>query len=105
MSMRGSYPLELSMLQILLCITLSLAVAPSFAQPSTLPLDSIKLPPGFSIELVARVENARQMALGEKGTLFVGSQAGKVHAVRFKANGPPEVLTIASGLRLPVGVA
>jgi len=103
--MRGSYPLELSMLQILLCITLSLAVAPSFAQPSTLPLDSIKLPPGFSIELVARVENARQMALGEKGTLFVGSQAGKVHAVRFKANGPPEVLTIASGLRLPVGVA
>jgi glucose/arabinose dehydrogenase len=94
------------MLQILLCIALSLAGAPSLAQPSALPLESVKLPPGFSIELVARVENAREMALGAKGTLFVGSmQAGKVHAVRFKAGGAPEVLTIASGLRLPVGVA
>ena len=55
---------EVSMLQILLCIALSLAVAPSLAQPSTLPLESIKLPPGFSIELVARVDNAREMALG-----------------------------------------
>ena len=104
--MRGPYPSELLMLQILLCIALSLAAAPSLAQPSTLPLESIKLPPGFSIELVARVENAREMALGAKGTLFVGSmQAGKVHAVRFKTGTAPEVLTIASGLRLPVGVA
>jgi len=104
--MRGPYPSELLMLQILLCIALSLAAAPSLAQPSTLPLESIKLPPGFSIELVARVENAREMALGAKGTLFVGSmQAGKVHAVRFKTGSAPEVLTIASGLRLPVGVA
>src|SRR5215468_4643471 len=106
MSMRGPYPSELSMLQILLCIALSLAAAPSLAQPSTLPLESIKLPPGFSIELVARVENAREMALGAKGTLFVGSmQAGKVHAVRFKPGAPAEVLTIATGLSLPVGVA
>src|SRR6516164_1308365 len=106
MSMRGSYPLEVSMLRILVSIALSLAVAPSLAQPSTLPLDSIKLPPGFSIELVARVENAREMALGAKGTLFVGSmQAGKVYAVRLRPGAPAEVLTIASGFSLPVGVA
>jgi glucose/arabinose dehydrogenase len=76
------------------------------AESGTLPLESIKLPPGFTIELVARVDNARQMALGSKGTLFVGSmQAGKVHAVRWRSGAPAEVLTLASGLALPVGVA
>ena len=44
-----------------------------YAQASDLPIEEIKLPPGFKIELLARVENARQMALGTKGTLFVGS--------------------------------
>jgi len=72
----------------------------------SLPLESITLPPGFAIELVARVENAREMALGAKGTLFVGSmQAGKVYAVRLHPGAPAEVLTIATGLSLPVGVA
>jgi glucose/arabinose dehydrogenase len=46
------------------------------------------------------------MALGTKGTLFVGSiQAGKVHAVRFRPGAAAEVITLASGLRLPAGVA
>ncbi len=73
--------------------------------------DHIKLPPGFSIELWARVDNARQMALGQMdasgGTVFVGSmRAGKVHAVRFDgALRATEVTVIASGLQLPVGVA
>jgi hypothetical protein len=53
----------------------------AFAQPKPLPLENISLPQGFAIELVARVDNARQMALGAKGTLFVGSmRAGKVIA-------------------------
>jgi len=78
----------------------------AFAQPQPLPLETIKLPPGFKIELLARVDNAREMALGAKGTLFVGSmRAGKVYAVRLKPDAPPEVLTLASGLQLPVGVA
>ena len=38
----------------------------------SLPLDRIKLPPGFAIELVARVPNARAMTWGSDGTLFVG---------------------------------
>lgn len=76
-----------------------------------LPLERIRLPPGFVIELWARVDNARQMALGRHdaggGTLFVGSmRAGKVHAVRF---GPDyrvrDVTAVARGLQMPVGVA
>jgi glucose/arabinose dehydrogenase len=94
------------MLRVSLSITCLLLAASARGQPSSLPLESIKLPPAFSIELVARVENAREMALGAKGTLFVGSmQAGKVYAVRLSPGVPAEVSTIASGLRLPVGVA
>jgi glucose/arabinose dehydrogenase len=77
-----------------------------YAQASDLPIEEIKLPPGFRIELLARVDNAREMALGAKGTLFVGSmQAGKVYAVQLKPSGPPAVTVIASGLKMPVGVA
>ena len=90
---------------------LLILISSGMTRSADLPLDLIKLPPGFSIELWARVGNARQMTLGRYdangGTLFVGSmRAGKVHAVPF---GPDfkarEVVTIASGLQLPVGVA
>src|SRR5690606_7810954 len=77
--------------------------------PAKLPLDTIKLPPGFSIEVYAAdVPNARQMALGDKGTLFVGSrQAGRVHAVvdRDGDKRGDQVYTIASGLQMPSGIA
>lgn len=75
---------------------------------STLPLGEIKLPPGFVIELVARVPYARAMTWGDKGTLFVGSSQGSVSAVTFaspNAQGATTVRTIASGLRDPAGVA
>jgi len=73
------------------------------AAADSLPLESLVLPPGFSIELFARVPNARQMALG-KTTLFVGSmRAGKVYAIPLKGDRKPVV--IAEGLSLPVGVA
>ncbi len=76
------------------------------AQPQQLPLENIKLPKGFAIEVVARVENARGMAFGDKGTLFVGSmRAGKVYAIRFAPGTPAQVFTVASGLQLPAGVA
>ena len=55
-----------------------------------------------------KVENARSMALGPQGTVFVGSQyAGKVHAV-VDSNGDHKadrVVVIASGLDQPNGVA
>ena len=85
---------------------LGLIVGSPVARAEDLPLDKIKLPPGFAIELFARVPNAREMALGAKGTLFVGSmEAGKVHAVTLKPDGRAAVTTIATGLSRPVGVA
>ena len=88
----------------LACATLLLA-APSV--DAALPLDSIKLPPGFAIEvLVSDVPNARQMAWGDQGTLFVGSrEAGKVYAVQFTRGEPPRTTVIASGLEMPSGLA
>src|SRR6202171_6320085 len=75
----------------------ALALLCCLAQASDLPIEEVKLPPGFKIELLARVDNAREMALGAKGTLFVGStQAGKVYAVQLKPPGPPVVTVIAS---------
>ena len=76
-----------------------------------LPLESIRLPPGFSIEVWTRIENPRQMALGRHdergGTLFVGSmQAGKVHAVRYGADfRAAGTTTVAKNLARPVGMA
>ena len=76
---------------------------------STLPLNTIRLPPGFSIELVARVPSARAMIWGANGTLFVGSTgAGKVYALTLPPAGTKGALTlhvIASGLAEPAGVA
>src|SRR5450631_3284214 len=92
-------------LSLLMVAALLLGAQASFAETS-LPLDKIELPPGFAIELVARVPNARAMAWGEQRTLFVGSmQAGKVYALTLHAGSAAQIYTIASGLQMPVGVA
>jgi len=77
------------------------------ATAAELPLDLLKLPPGFSIELLARVPNARQMALGDGRVLYVGSmRAGKVHALELDTNyRAGQLHVVAEGLTLPVGVA
>jgi glucose/arabinose dehydrogenase len=76
---------------------------------STLPLNLIKLPPGFNIGLYASdVPNARQMVLSQNGTLFVGTRdRGNVYAVldNNKDGTADEVITIAKGLHMPNGVA
>ncbi len=79
------------------------------APAQKLPLEKIRLPPGYSIELFAMVPNARAMALGRR-TLFVGSRSeGKVHAVAL--TGDPagfsagRVSVVAKDLRMPTGVA
>jgi glucose/arabinose dehydrogenase len=77
---------------------------PRAASPD-LPLERIRLPPGFVIETVARVPNARGMAWGERGTLFVGSAtAGKVYALTLTGR-DTAVRVLASDLREPAGVA
>jgi glucose/arabinose dehydrogenase len=72
------------------------------------PLPRLNLPPGFQIDYFAEnIDDARSMALGERGTLFVGSRkAGKVHAlVDEDADGRADRrYLIAQGLRMPNGV-
>jgi glucose/arabinose dehydrogenase len=75
---------------------------------AALPLESIKLPKGFSISVYAEVEDARSMAMSPNGTLFVGNRSeDKVYAVKdidgdFKAD---KKWVLASGLNMPNGVA
>jgi len=66
-----------------------------------------RLPEGFSVEvLVDGVDNARSLALGDNGTIFVGTrQAGNVYAVRNAFSDSPKVITIAKKLKMPNGVA
>lgn len=68
-------------------------------------LKKIKLPPGFHISVYAdHVLSARQMAWGDKGTLFVGSfSLGVVYAIT-NDNGKHEVKTILKGLKMPTGI-
>ena len=71
-------------------------------------LATIRLLAGFEIEPFAEVPNARQMAWGARGTLFAGTRRdGRVFAVSDEdGDGRGErVRVIASGLRMPAGVA
>jgi glucose/arabinose dehydrogenase len=72
-------------------------------------LKKITLPPGFKIEIYAeKVTNARSMTLSPSGILFVGTRKkGDVYAVidQDKDQKADEMVTIASGLNMPNGVA
>lgn len=94
-------PLCLTLLFLVLCNGIQ-AVA---QDDIDLPLEKIKLPPGFSINLWAKVPDARALSLGAKGTVFVGSRsAGNVYAITDH-DGERRVRIIASKLKLPSGVA
>jgi glucose/arabinose dehydrogenase len=72
------------------------------------PIERIKLPPGFKIEVYAdKVENARSLALGDKATVFVGTRSDSVYAlVDSNHDGKADqVVTVAEGLNAPNGVA
>lgn len=90
-------------------IVLALLMLPwsGYAWADSLP--DIRLPQGFRIEVaVDGVPNARSLALGNQGTLFIGTRrSGRVYAVtdrdgdgRFER---PKVLL--DGLRMPNGLA
>jgi hypothetical protein len=86
-------------------LAVAVAVAPTAcAQPT---LDRIKLPPGFAISVFAdHLPDARSMALGAGDVLFVGTRReGKVYAVPFSEGKATKVITLASGLNSPNGVA
>jgi len=87
----------------------SLWIAPPGQGQSRLPLENIKLPPGFTISLFAEgIQNPREMTLSPSGILYVGTQeAGSVYALpdRNKDNKADQVIAIALGLNTPNGVA
>lgn len=96
--------------RIFIASIMSFAFSFSAFAERNLPLQLIKLPPGFKIELYAEnVPNARSLTLGAKGTVFVGNrnQPGNVYAlVDADKDGKAEkVFTIAENLRSPNGVA
>src|SRR5712691_3803946 len=88
----------------LACLALALAQA---APAQRLPVELIKLPPGFEISVFADdVPDARSLALGKNNVLFVGTRTqGSVYAVRYRDAKATRVITLASGLSMPNGVA
>jgi glucose/arabinose dehydrogenase len=73
---------------------------------SELPLDKLKVPAGFKVEVWADgIPEARSLALGDKGTVFVSNRLAKnVYAVVEK-NGKREVKVLFKGLNAPNGIA
>lgn len=93
------------------CLTLRM---PALEAAPAARLDTIRLPPGFTIAPYAEgVTAARHLALGDKGTVFVGAmRLGRPGALAVNAlvdrNGDhraDEVIPVATGLDSPTGVA
>ncbi|HHG83848.1 MAG TPA: sorbosone dehydrogenase family protein [Bacteroidetes bacterium] len=94
---------------VYLLLATTLCTPPSHAQKRG-QLSHIQLPPGFVIDIYAdKVPNARSLALGEQGTVFVGTRSGNgcVYAV-VDADGDfhaDKVYTLACEMNSPNGVA
>ena len=94
-------------MRTILAVLLLASSIPSAPSRADVPLSDLQLPPGFRIEIFADdIDNARAMALGTQGTLFVGSRdAGRVYAVTHDGTRATEVREIARGLDMPTGLA
>jgi glucose/arabinose dehydrogenase len=70
-----------------------------------LPLNTLKVPAGFKVEVWADgIPEARSLALGDKGTVFVSNRNAKnVYAVTDQG-GKREVKTVLKGLDAPNGI-
>src|SRR5262245_22700958 len=70
-----------------------------------LPLDKLKAPKGFTIEVYASgIDNARTLRLGDKGTVFVSGRLKDKVFVIVDKGGTREVKVVASGLHRPNGI-
>jgi len=94
--------MKIKIINIIAALLLSILSFSLFAE-------KLIVPDGFKIETFASdVGNARQMALGDKGTVFVGSRrAGKVYALldSDEDGQSDQKYIIDSGLNMPSGVA
>ncbi len=69
-------------------------------------LARLKATDGMRVELFATgLRKARHMALGDAGTLYVGSFAGDVYAVKYAAGKVSSQRIELQGLRNPSGLA
>lgn len=73
--------------------------------PDKIPLDKLKVPAGFKVELWAHgMPGARMMTQGDKGTIFIGTRTiGRVYAVSDDG-GARKTRVLAQGLTQPNGV-
>lgn len=86
----------------LLVAVLLLVLAPA----AIASLDDVQLPPGFVIEQYADVPNARALALGDDGTLFVSNRKGtSVYAVVETDDGSTRTIELLAGMKTPNGIA
>lgn len=97
-----------SVLRRLCCLLAALAALLPAARAAEVPR-ALVLPPGFTIELWAELEDARTLVLGGGGrTVYVGSRrAGTVTALRdTDGDGRADARwTLATGLTMPNGLA
>jgi len=87
--------------------TLAPVVAPPLAAAADkVPVDKLKVPKGFKIEVYASgIPNARSLRLGDKGTVFVSNRTlDKIYAIVDKG-GQREKKVIAKDLYRPNGIA
>ncbi|NIV18007.1 MAG: sorbosone dehydrogenase family protein [Woeseiaceae bacterium] len=88
------------------CLWAVLFVVADLAGAAEFDLEEIKLPKGFQIEEYADVPNARSLALGENGTIFVSNRRkDSVYAVVPRPGGAPDVIELLSDLNMPNGIA
>ncbi|NVH74260.1 sorbosone dehydrogenase family protein [Paraburkholderia sp. JPY432] len=84
----------------------TLLTAQALTANAALPIEKIKLPPGFHIEVLSDdVPSARAMTLSPKSILYVGSNDGHVYALELRNGRVTGRHVIASGLQMPAGVA
>ncbi len=76
---------------------------------SALPIEKLNLPPGFKIEVYAdSIDGARSMAMGDNGTLFVGTRnENTVYAIqdRDKDYKADNVIVLDTTFEMPNGIA
>jgi glucose/arabinose dehydrogenase len=76
---------------------------------SELPIEKLNLPPGFKIEVYAdSIDGARSMAMGDNGTLFVGTRnENTVYAIqdRDKDYKADNVIVLDTTFEMPNGIA
>jgi glucose/arabinose dehydrogenase len=78
---------------------------PLAAAPDKVPVDKLKVPTGFKIEVYASgIPNARSLRLGDRGTVFVSNRTlDKIYAIVEK-DGKREIKVIAKELYRPNGI-